>query len=250
MSRSGSFSESINTPSTPSGFLAVDMVQKANSGIPELPWDRPPWPILLWTRHLRHESSRSRPGPTAIASFSRRPCFGPALCSAPPERLRPASRRAAPNFRQLHSKTPGHPGDTASRRASRPPPDPSVKGSALPSAWRSPSVCWLPLQPPRAPTLIDHRVWAIAGDGDMMEGVASEACSLAGHQRLGQSQRPLRRQRDLDRRADLALFLRRRRQTLRGLRLAHPAAGRGRQRPRGTGCRDDGGRGRPKNGRR
>ena len=80
--------------------------------------------------------------------------------------------------------------------------------------------------------IVDHRTYVIARDGDLQEGVASEASSLAGHLRLGKLDRPLRRQPDPARRADGLGVQRGRARAVRRLRLAH-AAGRGRHRRRG-----------------
>ena len=65
----------------------------------------------------------------------------------------------------------------------------------------------------------DHHVWVLASDGDLMEGVASEASSLAGHQELGNLTVDLRREPDLHRGRHRHLLQRGRRQALRGLRL-------------------------------
>ena len=54
------------------------------------------------------------------------------------------------------------------------------------SGWRSPSAAGRPVQP-AGPRIVDHRTWAFASDGDLMEGVASEAASLAGHLAPGQA---------------------------------------------------------------
>ena len=64
----------------------------------------------------------------------------------------------------------------------------------MPSAWRSPSGCWPTGSTVPATTVVDHRTWALVSDGDLMEGVASEAASLAGHLRPRQAQPDLRRQ--------------------------------------------------------
>ncbi len=80
----------------------------------------------------------------------------------------------------------------------------------------------------------DHHVYAIVSDGDLMEGVASEACVAGRPHRPRPARLPLRRQRHLARRTDLAeLHDRGRHQALRGLRLARPGGPR-RQRPHGA----------------
>ena len=87
-------------------------------------------------------------------------------------------------FRQWGSRTPGHPErghtpgvETTTGRWAR--------GSATRSAWRSPSGSWPRTSTGRSTAIVDHRTWVFASDGDLMEGVASEAASLAGHLRLG-----------------------------------------------------------------
>ena len=80
------------------------------------------------------------------------------------------------------------------RRASRPRPVRWARASATRWAWRSPSASSPSTSTGRATAIVDHRTWAFASDGDLMEGVASEAASLAGHLRLGKLTRDLRRQ--------------------------------------------------------
>ena len=87
------------------------------------------------------------------------------------------------NFRQLHSKTPGHP-EVGSPPALKPLPARSVRASPTPSAWR------LPKRPLRRnltvlPLVVDNRTYVFLGDGCMMEGISHEVCSLAGVWKLG-----------------------------------------------------------------
>ena len=88
------------------------------------------------------------------------------------------------NFRQWGSRTPGHPerGHTPGVETTTGPLGQGVRqrgrdgdGRALPGRALQPA----------GPPVVDHRIWAFASDGDLMEGVASEAASLAGHLRLG-----------------------------------------------------------------
>jgi len=74
--------------------------------------------------------------------------------------------------------------------------------------------------------LVNHCTYAIVSDGDLMEGVASEAASLAGHLKLGKLILPLRRQPHLNRRQHEPRLHGGRRPALRGLWLAGPAGGR------------------------
>ena len=96
-------------------------------------------------------------------------------------------------FRQWGSKTPGHPGARphAGRRGHDRAARPGLRQRRRHGDRRSASGGALQ---PRRPRVVDHHTWAIVSDGDLMEGVASEAASLAGHLQARQADLPLRRQ--------------------------------------------------------
>ena len=165
-------------------FLSVDAVQKANSGHPGLPLGAAPMAYVLWTRFLKHNPAnpglvRSRP----LRAVGR-PRLDAAVQPAAPDRLRPVARRhqAVPPMGQQDARASGarpHAGRRSHHRAARP----GLRQRA--SAWRSPKRTSPRATTARASTIVDHYTYAIVSDGDLMEGVASEAASLAGHLRLG-----------------------------------------------------------------
>jgi transketolase len=164
-------------------FLSVDMVQKANSGHPGLPLGAAPMAYALWTRHLRHDPAhplwpdRDRfvlsAGHGSALLYSLLHLTGYAL-----------SLDDIKQFRQWGSKTPGHPerGHTEGVEVTTGP-----LGQGLANAvGMAIAEAQLAARYNRAGhAIVDHRTWAIVSDGDLMEGVASEAASLAGHLRLG-----------------------------------------------------------------
>jgi transketolase len=161
-------------------FLAVDMVEKAKSGHPGAPLGMAPMAWVLWSRFLRFDPADPQwPGRDRFvlsaghASALLYSLLHLAGYDLPMEELR--------RFRQLGSKTPGHPEHGLA---------PGVETTTGPLGQGLGNSVGMALAQ-RAlaarfdATLFDYRVWVIASDGDMMEGVASEASSLAGHQRLG-----------------------------------------------------------------
>src|SRR5574341_1809862 len=161
-------------------FLAVDAVQKANSGHPGLPMGAAPMAYALWTRHLRYNprnpkwANRDRfvlsGGHGSMLLYSLLYLTGYDL---PLEELK--------NFRQWGSKTPGHPefGLTPGVEITSGPLGQGFAngvGMALGQAMLSARLG------PGNP-LEDHFVYALVSDGDLMEGVAAEAASFAGHNR-------------------------------------------------------------------
>jgi transketolase len=164
-------------------FLSVDMVQKANSGHPGLPLGAAPMAYTLWTKQLKHHPAnphwpdRDRfvlsAGHGSALLYSLLHVTGYAL-----------SLDDLKQFRQWGSKTPGHPeyGHTSGVEVTTGP-----LGQGLANAvGMAIGEAHLAARYNRdGHDVIDHRTWAIISDGDLMEGVASEAASLAGHLKLG-----------------------------------------------------------------
>jgi transketolase len=163
--------------------LALDAVQKAESGHPGLPLGAAPMAYVLWTRFLRHNpknpkwSNRDRfllsAGHGSMLIYALLYLTGYDL---PLEELK--------NFRQWGSKTPGHPeyGMTPGVEITTGPLGQGFAngvGMAMGAAHLAAK-----FNKPEFP-IIDHYVYSIVSDGDLMEGVASEAASLAGHLKLG-----------------------------------------------------------------
>ncbi|MDX9829840.1 MAG: transketolase [Anaerolineae bacterium] len=164
-------------------FLSADAVQQAKSGHPGLPMGAAPLAYAIWTRHLRHNPAnpawpdRDRfvlsGGHGSMLLYSLLHLAGYDL---PLDELK--------RFRQWGSLTPGHPeyGLTPGVETTTGPLGQGFSngvGMAIAEAH----LAALFNRPGHE--IIDHYVYAIVTDGDLMEGVASEAASLAGHLRLG-----------------------------------------------------------------
>jgi len=171
---------SINTIRT----LAMDAVQKANSGHPGMPMGMAPAAYLLWTKFLRHNPKNPRwanrdrfvlsAGHGSMLLYSM--LFLTGYDDYPLDQLK--------QFRQWGSLTPGHPESELSQ-AVETTTGPLGQGFAngvgmaigaeyLASYFNRPGH-----------NLFDYYIYAIVSDGDLMEGVSSEAASLAGHLKLG-----------------------------------------------------------------
>jgi len=164
-------------------FLSVDAVQKADSGHPGLPMGAAPMAYVLWTRFLRyhpanpHWFNRDRfvlsAGHGSILLYSLLHLTGYNL---PLEQLK--------QFRQWGSRTPGHPerGLTPGVETTTGPLGQGFANGVGMAAAESHLAARY--NRPGHP-IIDHYTYVLASDGDLMEGVASEAASLAGHLKLG-----------------------------------------------------------------
>ncbi|MFL6591349.1 MAG: transketolase [Luteimonas sp.] len=164
-------------------FLAVDAVQKADSGHPGMPLGAMPMAYVLWDRFLKH--SPHNPGWTDRDRFVLSAGHGSMLLYALLYMSGyDLSLDDLKQFRQWGSKTPGHPerGHTPGVEVTTGPLGQGLAngvGFAIAEAQLAARYN----RPGHA--VIDHRTWVIASDGDLMEGVASEAASLAGHLKLG-----------------------------------------------------------------
>jgi transketolase len=164
-------------------FLSADAVQQANSGHPGLPMGAAAMAYTLWTRHLRHNprnpkwAGRDRfilsGGHGSMLLYSLLHLTGYDL---PLEEIK--------NFRQFDSKTPGHPeyGLTPGVETTTGPLGQgfaagvgmAIAATHLAAEFNKPGH-----------ELIQSYIYGIVTDGDLMEGVSSEAASLAGHLQLG-----------------------------------------------------------------
>ena len=163
--------------------LSLDAVQKANSGHPGLPLGAAPMAYVLWTRFLRHNpqnpkwENRDRfllsAGHGSMLLYSLLHLTGYDL-----------SLDELKNFRQWGSKTPGHPEYGLA---------PGVEITTGPLGQGFANGVGMAMGAAHLGArfnkkefpIVDHYVYAIVSDGDLMEGVAAEAASLAGHLKLG-----------------------------------------------------------------
>jgi len=164
-------------------FLSADAVQRANSGHPGMPMGAAAMAYALWTRHLSFNPKnpdwwdRDRfvlsGGHGSMLLYSLLYLTGYEI-----------SKEDIMDFRQLGSKTPGHPENfcTAGVEVTTGPLGQGLANSVgmaiaeahLAAVFNKPDH-----------KIVDHYIYAIVTDGDLMEGLSSEAASLAGHLRLG-----------------------------------------------------------------
>ena len=158
--------------------LAMDAVQKANSGHPGMPMGMAEIGVALWSEHLRHDPAQ--PGWMNRDRFVLSNGHGSMLLYAllhltgydlPMEEIK--------NFRQLHSKTAGHPeyGITPGVETTTGP-----LGQGITNAVGMALAEKLLAEEFNEPELavVDHHTYVFLGDGCLMEGISHEACSLAG----------------------------------------------------------------------
>ena len=164
-------------------FLSVDMVQKANSGHPGLPLGAAPMAYVLWTRWLRYNPHN--PAWVNRDRFVLSAGHGSALLYS----LLHLSGYAISlddirQFRQWGSRAPGHPerGHTPGVETTTGPLGQGM-ANAVGMAIAEAQLAARYNRPDHA--VVDHHTYALVSDGDLMEGVASEAASLAGHLGLG-----------------------------------------------------------------
>ena len=164
-------------------MLAADAVQKAKSGHPGMPMGAAAMAYVLWTRVLRHNPANPHwpDRDRFVLSAGHGSMLLYALLHLTGYNLSLEDLRA---FRQWESRTPGHPehGMTPGVETTTGPLGQGfANGVGLAIAER-----WLAAQFNRpGHVLVNHCTYAIVSDGDLMEGVASEAASLAGHLKLG-----------------------------------------------------------------
>jgi len=163
--------------------LAMDAIQQANSGHPGAPMGMADMAVALWSGHLRHNPADPRwagrdrfvlsNGHASMLLYALLHLTGYDL---PIGELK--------NFRQLHSKTAGHPewGVTPGVETTTGPLGQGI-ANAVGMALAEKLLAAEFNRPGH--TIVDHRTYVFLGDGCMMEGISHEACALAGAWKLG-----------------------------------------------------------------
>ena len=160
-------------------FLSMEAVQQANSGHPGMPMGMAPAAYVLWTKYMKHNPANPKwhnrdrfvlsAGHGSALIYSLLHLAGYDL-----------SLDEVKNFRQWGSKTPGHPEYT---------PDLGIEVTTGPLGQGISNAVGMAIAQKYLAgyfnregfPVIDYKIYVIASDGDLQEGVASEACSLAGH---------------------------------------------------------------------
>jgi transketolase len=164
-------------------MLAADAVQKAKSGHPGMPMGAAAMAYVLWTRFLKHNPANPKwpDRDRFVLSAGHGSMLLYALLHLTGYDLRLGDLQ---QFRQWESRTPGHPevGVTPGVETTT---GPLGQGFAN-GVGMAIAESWLAAQFNRPDhRIVDHYTYAIVSDGDLMEGVASETASLAGHLKLG-----------------------------------------------------------------
>ena len=164
-------------------FLSADAIQKANSGHPGMPMGAAAMAYSLWTRHMRFNPNNPKwwdrdrfvlsGGHGSMLLYSLLHLTGYDL-----------SMEDLKNFRQWGSKTPGHPENHCT---------PGVEVTTGPLGQGLANCVGLAIAETHLAAIfnrpnyniVDHYIYAIVTDGDLMEGLSSESASLAGHLKLG-----------------------------------------------------------------
>ena len=165
-------------------FLAADAVEKAKSGHAGTPMGVAPTAYVLWQHFLKHSPTQPKwvDRDRFVLSSGHASMLLYALLHLTGYEL---SLEDLKNFRQWDSLTPGHPEFRHT---------PGVETTTGPLGQGFATAVGLAIAEahlaakynrPDVPPIVDHYTYVLASDGDMMEGVASEAASLAGHLRLG-----------------------------------------------------------------
>jgi len=170
---------SINTIRT----LSIDMIEKANSGHPGLPMGAAPMAYVLWTEYMNHNPKNSKwfnrdrfilsAGHGSALLYSLLHLSGYDL-----------SIDDLKNFRQLGSRTPGHP-EVHHTDGVEATTGPLGQGIAMAVGMAMAERFLANKYNRDGLSIVDHYTYAMVGDGDLMEGISHEAASLAGHLKLG-----------------------------------------------------------------
>jgi len=163
-------------------FLSIDGVQKAGSGHPGMPMGMAPAAYVLWTRHMKYDPAdpkwHNRDRFVLSAGHGSMLLYSMLYLTGFDYDIKDLK-----NFRQWRSKTPGHPEYD---------PDRGIEVTTGPLGQGIGNAVGMAIAEKylaehfnrNGCRIVDYRIYVIAGDGCLQEGVASEACSLAGHLKL------------------------------------------------------------------